>query len=94
LLPRKQHTSNIEEPGRLELEVSVPAAQLDEFQESILMKVTRGSCAGQLIRHSDAGSQYTSILLTEHLELKGIAASIGTVRDAYDNALMETINGL
>ena len=50
--------------------------------------------AGQLIHHSDAGSQYTSILLTEHLALEGIAASIGSVGDAYDNALMETINGL
>jgi transposase InsO family protein len=50
--------------------------------------------AGQLIHHSDAGSQDTSILLTEHLELEGIAASIGNVGDAYDNALMETINGL
>ena len=49
---------------------------------------------GQLIHHSDAGSQYTSILLTDHLELEGIAASIGSVGDAYDNALMETINGL
>ena len=50
--------------------------------------------AGELIHHSDAGSQYTSILLTEHLVLEGIAASIGSVGDAYDNALMETINGL
>ena len=50
--------------------------------------------AGELIHHSDAGSQYTSIMLTEHLELEGIAASIGSVGDAYDNALMETINGL
>jgi transposase InsO family protein len=50
--------------------------------------------AGQLIHHSDAGSQYTSIRFTEHLELEGIQPSIGTVGDAYDNALMETINGL
>jgi len=50
--------------------------------------------AGQLIHHSDAGSQYTSIRLTEHLELEGIRPSIGSVGDAYDNALMETINGL
>jgi len=47
-----------------------------------------------LIHHSDAGSQYTSIRLTEHLALEGILPSIGTVGDAYDNALMETINGL
>ena len=49
---------------------------------------------GDLIHHSDAGSQYTSIRYTEHLDLEGIAPSIGTVGDAYDNALMETVNGL
>ena len=50
--------------------------------------------AGQLIHHSDAGCQYTSIRFTEHLALEGIAPSIGTVGDAYDNALMESIIGL
>ncbi len=49
---------------------------------------------GQLIHHSDAGSQYTSLRLTEHLAIEGIRPSIGTVGDAYDNALMECINGL
>lgn len=39
-------------------------------------------------------TQYTSLRLTEHLALEGIRPSIGTVGDAYDNALMETINGL
>lgn len=38
--------------------------------------------------------QYTSIRFTEHLELEGIKPSIGSVGDAYDNALTETINGL
>lgn len=38
--------------------------------------------------------QYTSIRLTEHLALEGLRPSIGSVGDAYDNALMETINGL
>jgi transposase InsO family protein len=50
--------------------------------------------AGELIHHSDAGSQYTSIRFTEHLALEEIKPSIGSVGDAYDNALMETINGL
>jgi putative transposase len=50
--------------------------------------------AGQLICHADAGSQYTSLRFTEHLDLEGIAPSIGTVGDAYDNALMETVIGL
>ena len=50
--------------------------------------------ASDLIHHSDAGSQYTSIRLTEHLDLEGIRPSIGSIGDAYDNALMESINGL
>ena len=48
---------------------------------------------GQLIHHSDAGSQYTSLRLSEHLALEEIRPSIGSVGDAYDNALMESING-
>jgi transposase InsO family protein len=38
--------------------------------------------------------QYTSIHFTDHLALEGISPSIGTVGDAYDNALMEGIVGL
>lgn len=49
---------------------------------------------GELIHHSDAGSQYTSFRLAEHLDAAGIAASIGSVCDAYDNALMESTIGL
>jgi len=47
-----------------------------------------------LIHHSDAGSQYTSFRLAAHLAGEGIAASIGTVGDALDNALMESEIGL
>lgn len=46
------------------------------------------------IHHSDAGSQYTSLHLTETLHLHGLSPSIGTVGDAYDNALAETTIGL
>ncbi|MCH0561554.1 IS3 family transposase, partial [Streptomyces sp. MUM 16J] len=49
---------------------------------------------GELVHHSDAGSQYTSFRLAEHLDAAGIAASIGSVGDAYDNALMESTIGL
>ena len=34
--------------------------------------------------------QYTSFALSEHLDRAGIAASIGSIGDAYDNALMES----
>jgi putative transposase len=47
-----------------------------------------------LIHHSDAGSQYTSFRFTTHLLAAGIDASIGTVGDALDNALMESQIGL
>src|SRR4051794_41899876 len=47
-----------------------------------------------LIHHSDAGSQYTSMAFAETLTLEGIAASIGSVGDAYDNALAESTIGL
>lgn len=53
-----------------------------------------GCITGELIHHSDAGSQYTSFRLAEHLQAAGIAASIGSVGDAYDNALMESTIGL
>jgi putative transposase len=49
---------------------------------------------GELVHHSDAGSQYTSIRFTDHLALEEIRPSIGSVGDAYDNALMESVNGL
>ncbi len=50
--------------------------------------------AGDLIHHSDRGSQYLSIHYTEKLAEAGIDASVGSVGDSYDNALAETINGL
>jgi putative transposase len=50
--------------------------------------------ARELIHHSDAGSQYTSFRLAAHLAAEQIAASIGTVGDALDNALMESTIGL
>lgn len=39
-------------------------------------------------------AQYTSGRFTGHLRLEGIRPSTGSVDDAYDNALMEMVNGL
>jgi transposase InsO family protein len=47
-----------------------------------------------LIHHSDRGVQYLSIRYTDRLAEAGVASSVGSVGDAYDNALAETINGL
>jgi putative transposase len=40
---------------------------------------------GNAIHHSDAGSQYTSVRFAETLMLAGLAASVGSAGDAYDN---------
>ncbi len=50
--------------------------------------------SGDLVHHSDHGSQYVSIRYTERLAEVGIERSVGTVGDAYDNAMTETIIGL
>ena len=44
-----------------------------------------------LVFHSDAGSQYTSYAYTGRLKEAGIAPSIGTVADALDNAMAESV---
>jgi putative transposase len=46
------------------------------------------------IHHSDAGRQYTAVALTKQLTELGLQASVGSVGDAYDNALAEATNGL
>jgi transposase InsO family protein len=47
-----------------------------------------------LIHHSDRGVQYLSIRYSERLAAEGIATSVGSRGDSYDNALAETVNGL
>jgi putative transposase len=47
-----------------------------------------------LVHHTDAGSQYTSIAFTQRLLEAGVDASVGSVGDAYDNALAESQLGL
>jgi transposase InsO family protein len=44
----------------------------------------------ELVHHSDAGSQYTSREFQQVLDDHRVLASIGSVGDAYDNALAES----
>jgi putative transposase len=68
---------------------------LDALQMALWRRDRDGHPAGPgLLHHSDAGSQYTSFAFTAHLIEAGIGASIGTVGDALDNALMESTIGL
>ena len=44
----------------------------------------------ELVHHSDAGGQYVSNAYTQTLDDHGVLASIGSVGDAFDNALAES----
>ena len=44
----------------------------------------------QLVAHTDQGSQYTSEDYTQELDDARVLASVGSVGDAYDNALAES----
>jgi transposase InsO family protein len=65
---------------------------LDALEQALHAR--RPAKGGGLIHHSDRGSQYLSIRYTERLGEAGIAPSVGSVGDSYDNALAETVIGL
>jgi putative transposase len=44
----------------------------------------------RLVAHTDRGSQYTSAAYTQVLDDHHVLASIGSVGDAYDNAMAES----
>jgi putative transposase len=67
---------------------------LDALEMALWNRERLGHNVKELIHHSDAGSQYTSIRYTQRLVEAGLNASIGSVGDSYDNALAETVNGL
>ena len=68
---------------------------LDALEQAVWTREQQGRDRHeQLIFHSDAGSQYTSIAFTERLAEAGVAPSVGTVGDALDNALAESTIGL
>jgi transposase InsO family protein len=65
---------------------------LDALEQALYAR--RSEREGELIHHSDRGSQYVSIRYSERLAEAGIEPSVGSRGDSYDNALAETINGL
>jgi putative transposase len=50
------------------------------------------SALSELMHHSDRGSQYLSLTYTDRLTELGIAPSVGSRGDSYDNALAEAVN--
>ena len=65
---------------------------LDALEQAIYDR--SGSSTRDLTHHSDRGTQYLSMRYTDRLEEAGIAPSVGSRRDSYDNALAESVIGL
>ena len=51
---------------------------------------SRRPLPGNTIHHSDHGAQYTAMAYGQRLEATGLVGSMGSIGDAYDNALMES----
>ena len=65
---------------------------LDALEQAIYVRC--GTGAAGLVHHSDRGTQYLSMRYTERLSGAGIAPSVGSRGDSYDNALGESIIGI
>ena len=58
--------------------------------DALTMAITCRQPKGPVIHHSDRGSQYTSLAFGKRCREAGIVQSMGSVGDAYDNALCES----
>jgi transposase InsO family protein len=65
---------------------------LDALEQAIYDRC--GHAPEGLVHHSDRGTQYLSMRYTDRLANAGIAPSVGSRGDSYDNALAESIIGL
>ena len=65
---------------------------LDALEQAI--QARGGAMPAGLVHHSDQGTQYLSMRYTDRLSDAGIAPSVGSRGDAYDNALAESVIGL
>ena len=57
--------------------------------DALNMAVTQ-RCPTRVIHHSDQGCQYTSFAFGRRCAAAGVRPSMGSVGDAYDNALCES----
>jgi transposase InsO family protein len=65
---------------------------LDALEQALYDR--RGAGLTGLVHHSDRGTQYLSMRYTDRLADAGIAPSVGSRGDSYDNALAESVIGL
>lgn len=65
--------------------------QAELVVDALGMAVTRRRPNGQVIHHSDRGSQYASLAFGRTLRESGLVASMGSRGDPFDNAMCESV---
>jgi putative transposase len=60
--------------------------------DALEMAISRRRPAGELVCHSDQGSQYVALVFGRRLREAGIAQSMGSKGDCYDNAVCESFH--
>jgi putative transposase len=66
---------------------------IDALEMAVANRGRTGGLGG-LVHHSDRGVQYLSVRYSDRLAANDIVASVGSKGDSYDNALVESFNGL
>jgi putative transposase len=69
-------------------------AMQDHMQTDLVLEALNSALAQrrpqQVVHHSDHGCQYTSYAFTQRCQQMNVLSSMGTVGDAYDNAMAES----
>jgi putative transposase len=67
---------------------------IDALEMAVFNRRRAGADLSKLVHHSDMGVQYLSIRYSQRLADNGVVASVGSKGDSYDNAMIESFNGL
>lgn len=67
---------------------------IDALEMAVHNRRRAGADLSQLTHHSDRGVQYLSVRYSQRLDDNAIVASVGSKGDSYDNAMIESFNGL
>jgi putative transposase len=66
--------------------------QAELVVDALEMAISRRQPTGELVHHSDQGSQYVVLIFGQKLRKAGIAQSMGSKGDCYDNAVCESFH--
>ncbi len=67
---------------------------IDALEMAVFNRRRAGEDLSALVHHSDRGVQYLSVRYSQRLADNEIVASVGSKGDSYDNAMIESFNGL